>query len=177
MNTTIKHHVTLVKPEPNAKDFAAGERIILVDGERWGRTYVTHHGMHGTTHKFAQDPSDIILAEDRGARYPREYRVRSEKRRRSIFNNDTTWKPTEVRVQEMAQHLVDTGVLRAPRVVVAEVKESNRRYAEEQAAREKAEAEEFIAKAREAVGEIGVDTNAEELIERVVKAMRWAQEQ
>jgi hypothetical protein len=87
------HVIDLRRPteaEAKAKDdrFDRGERIIVVDGVRWGRTIVGHHGMHGTKHVFKQDRAGIIEAKQPGSKYVTEVAVRSKNKRKAFYRNE-----------------------------------------------------------------------------------------
>jgi hypothetical protein len=175
--------IKLVKPTPEqntrryderrkgyvGEGFDRGERIIMVDGVRWGRTIVTMHGCHGTKHVFYQDGGEIITA-DRG-RHTSEIAIRSEKRQKWLGDKDT-WRPTEERVLEKARELVATGKLRHPDVVKKESVEAMKQYDARVEEREKERVAEFRAKAMEAAQ---VNDPDSPIIDRVVAAMEWAQ--
>jgi hypothetical protein len=165
------HVVELVKPPTGDKTFDRGERIIVVDGVRWGRTVVTYHGCHGTAHKFRQEGGDI-LCENPNARYPREIAVRSVKRRR--WTGDP-WRPTHEAVLEKARELVAIGKLRHPDIVKAEHQKAMERYNERCAAIEEKRKQEFRERACQALG-MNQDDGSQ-IIDRVVAAMEWAQTQ
>lgn len=150
--------------------FDRGERIIMVDGVRWGRTIVTSHGCHGTKHRFQQDHGEVII-EKPDARYPQEVAVRSHKRQKWLGDKDT-WRPTEEVVLEKAKELVASGKLRHPDVVKKEQDEAMEQYSARAAEREQQRVAEFRAKAMEA---LQINDPESEIIERVVKAMEWAQ--
>lgn len=150
--------------------FDRGERIIMVDGARWGRTIVTHHGMHGTKHVFLQDNGEVIL-DDPNARHPQEVAVRSMRKRRW---REGEWRPTEEMVLEKARELVEAGKLRDPAVVRREQQEANRLWQEERSAEENQRIADFRAKAMEA---LQINDPTSEIIDRVVAAMEWAREQ
>jgi hypothetical protein len=141
--------------------FDRGERIIVVDGARWGRTIVTYHGVHGTTHTFVQHHGGEI----EGAS------VKSEKRRW----NKEGWRPTEDRVLEKVRELVSGGQLRHPDVVKAENEQAAERYRKQ---REKAEVEHAANFRKRALKACGANVNPDDpLVDRVVEAMKWAQTQ
>lgn len=165
----MAHIVTLEKcTEPG---FDRGERAIMVDGVRWGRTIMSSHGCHGTKHIFRQEAGEVIIDKP-DARYPVEVAVRSERKR---YLNRETWRPTEERVLEKAIELVATGRLRHPDVVRAEQKEAAGRYRARVADRESERKSNFEARARQAL-QINDDAQSD-LVDRVVKAMEWAQAQ
>lgn len=171
----MTHQIELrrVKPPFEKGDyFDRGERAIFVDGVRWGRTIVTFHGCHGTTHTFVQDKGHTI-EERPGERYPGEVSVRSQKRRKWLDSND--WRPTEEKVMEKITELINTGRLRHPNIVKTE----NEQAMEEYRARARKAEEKQQAKLRErACKALGINQDdGSEIIDRVVEAMKWAQTQ
>lgn len=150
--------------------FDRGERIIMVDGVRWGRTIVTSHGCHGTKHVFQQDGGEVIIDKP-DARYPHEVAVRSQKRQKWLGDKDG-WRPTEEVVLEKARELVAAGKLRHPDEVRREQEAAMRQYDERAAEREKERIASFRDKAMEA---LQINDPESEIIDRVVKAMEWAQ--
>lgn len=168
--------VTLEKS--TERGFSRGERAIMVDGVRWGRTVVTHHGVHGTKHVFWQEGGDPIY-EDKREKRPREIVVRSMRRRR--FSDAGEWQTTESLVLEKAIELVKAGKLRDPDVVRAETAAANERYREQAAAQEAERKAAFEARARDvliALAVIGLTNQPNpEDIAAVVAAMEWAQTQ
>lgn len=155
------------------EQFDRGEREIIVDGIRWGRTIVQSRGSGGTRTTFLQDHYGE-LCENPDARFTQPYTVRSAGRRRSMWDKEPV-RTTEELTLEMAQKLVADGILRHPDIVKAE---NARRAAEYRASRETRDREEaaaFEAKAREAL-QINSDEQSD-LVDRVVAAMRWAQTQ
>jgi hypothetical protein len=170
----MTHVVTLVKSESTPNDrFDRGERVILVDGVRWGRTIVTFHGVHGTKHCFEQQGGDVLLQNPKD-KYPREIAVRSMRKRRR-YGNDVPWRPTEEVVLEKARELVEAGRLRDPKIVAREQDEAHQHYIQRCAEADAAKRAAFIAKARDALGINSNDPSP--LVDRVVAAMEWAQTQ
>ena len=165
--------IELAKPAAPAvfgELFAAGERLILVNGEPWARTLISHHGVYGTRYRFKQLNGETVIV-DPAARHPREVSVSSSGRRR---NWDDDKRPTEVRILEKARELVASGKLRAPDVVKAEQDAARERYRERVAANVRRQEAEFRERACQALG-VNQDDGSE-LVDRVVAAMRWAQE-
>lgn len=164
------------------RDFGRDERIIMVDGVRWGRTIVTHHGWYGTKYTFSQENGGTIY-DDPNARYPHEINVRSERKRRA---EPGTWRPTEERVLEKIGELIASGKLRDPAIVKKESDEARKAYNARQAERTAAEEAAFRAKADQAIrgmtGYVLTGLGEKKMphtedIEAVVAVMRWAQEQ
>lgn len=153
-----------------------GERYIVVDGVRWGRTIVSYHGVHGTSHAFRQEGGDLIGELSKGG-YFHEVSVRSEKKR--LFQEDK-WRPTEEKVMEKIRDLIRDGRLRHPDIVRAEAAETNRQINEKRKEIDRKKQEQFEAMAREAVASIASVLSHEsylETVNRIVNAMRWAQTQ
>lgn len=162
------------------ESFERGERIIMVDGVRWGRTRVKSHGSRGTTTTFEQHGGEALLAE-RNKRWS-EIGVRSMNKRHERIqaigahdaNRNGGWRPTEELVLEKVRELVENGKLRHPDIVKAEQEQAMRLYQERAAERDKERIEAFRTKAMEA---LQINDPASEIIDRVVKAMEWAQSQ
>lgn len=171
--------IELVKVKDD-KQFGDGERAIMVDGVRWGRTRVARHGVHGTSHTFEQEGGETIIA-DPEAKYPSNVTVRSERRR---WSNDPQPAPTLDRVLVMAMQLVDNGKLRHPDVVKAEQQARREAFAKRVAKQEAKEKAEMRDHARLAVVAIfeplaieNYDSDHETAaIAAVLKAMEWAQQ-
>lgn len=151
--------------------FDRGERIIMVDGVRWGRTHVAYHGCNGTTHTFQQENGHVI-EERPGERYPGEVSVRSM-RRRGYFR-DKTWRPTEELVLEKARELVEASRLKHPDVVKAANEQAIERFRARAAKAEAKRTAEFRRRACEA---LRINDETSEIVDRVVEAMEWAREQ
>jgi hypothetical protein len=150
-----------------------GERLIMVDGVAWGKTIVRGRGVHGTETTFQQLFGEVIGdVSPRG--HFREITVRSIKQRRYLGAEDKH-RPTIEMTLEKAKELIEAGRLRHPDVQQAEVAELREKIAKRQTEREREENEEFERRAREAL-RIN-DNEPSEIVERVVKAMRWAQQQ
>lgn len=166
------------RDNPKREFFDRGERIIMVDGVRWGRTRVTWHGCHGTRTGFIQDNGEELGRTSKGGYFHREA-VSSPNARhaKQFITNPATgereyrlpdnFKSGEELVLEKVRELVATGKLRDPAVVKAESDAAHARYQKRQAEGEK----------REAAGYTGEPNDPEsvELIDRIVAAMRWAQ--
>lgn len=172
--TKHKHRVELERPEKSDRLFSAGERIIVVDGFRWGRTWVHHHGMHGTSVTFQQEGGGTIepLKGEHKHYNSGGVSVRSIKKRRAFYNK-TEWRPTDELVLEMAQKLVADGRLVHPDVLrqrEARARETLRKAAEKDEAERVAE---FRNRAREAIGQPDAEDGSIPL-ETVVAAMEWA---
>lgn len=172
--------VTLALPAQELRDwrdrkegrefFDRGERLILVNGVRWGRTRVTYHGCHGTKHTLCQDGDGPVI-ENPGAKYERESAVRSVKFRR--WTGEPQVK-TEDLVIAKAAELVAAGRLRDPATVRREHAEAAKLYREQQERGAAREESEFRTKAAEAIGANDLHSEA---VDRVLAAMRWAQTQ
>jgi hypothetical protein len=163
--------------------FDRGERIIMVDGVRWGRTRVQSHGSRGTTTTFEQEGGETIL--DPSSKRADYINVRSENARHAKVHIPgkgyvlpADWKTTEQRTLEVAVDLVRDGLLRHPDVVKAE---AEKRAAARRKARESAQERENAAFRNRAETALApLETTRElyqELVTRVIDAMRWAQEQ
>ena len=173
--------VRVVKPGNDDLAFGAGERIILVDGVRWGRTFVDHHGMHGTSHTFRQD-GGVTITEPYDPPNKSGPRMHAVVVRIGGKRRDDK-RPTDVQVQEKAADLVRTGKLRDPDAVKAEREAhmaENRRIEDEENQKKK---DRFKVKAREALGHefeydrvLGPKVLAS-IMDRIVEAMEWAQSQ
>lgn len=181
--------IELVKPLPNSEPdhsralrkgdfFDRGERLIMVDGKRWGRTRVKWRGCHGTVTTFEQDQAGEIVEKSSGGRYEHAISVRSMGRRdktvwkdgRIVANPD--FKTSEELALIKARELVAAGKLRDPAKVRAENEAASARYLKRVAENEAAEEAEFQKRAMEACG---ANDPESETVRRVVAAMRWAQ--
>jgi len=148
--------------------FERGERAIMVDGVRWGRTRVTWHGMHGNSVTFQESSGEIT--DDNG----RAITVRSKKR---TWREDVDGAPvvtTEDRTLEKVRELIATGKLRHPDIVRAERAKAAAEYSARIAKQDRERKAAFRAKAMEA---LRVNNPDSEVIGRVVAAMEWAQTQ
>lgn len=176
MSTTP--NVELVNPPRGTKGFAPGERIITVDGVAWGRTYVEHHGCHGTSHTFHQQHGETIgearPALGKGA--PRFHAVTVRSQNKRFWRDPSPWRPTEEAVLEKARELVAAGKLKHPDVELARQAAVRRTMQEAQAARDSEGRTKFRAKAIEALG-LNQDPGDSLLVDKVVAAMEWAQSQ
>lgn len=166
------------------EQFGAGERIILVEGERWGRTRVAWHGVHGTSTTFYQENGDQIGGTDGRGRFT-EMKVWSAKERHAKtwingqYRLPDDFKNTETLVAEAVAMLVETRCLVDPQSALADrEKEQARAIARHQAAQRR-EDEAFRKRAMDAIGlEYGPTSDAKAaLLDRVIEAMRWAQQQ
>lgn len=174
--TPAAPRIELEKPTALVVDgerYDRGERVITVNGQPWGRTLVSHHGVHGAQYRIKQLNGEPII-KDPNAKYPREVSISSSRFR---ARRERDMRPTEEVIIETARELVAAGRLRDPAVVKAEQVARAVRYRERQAEGERREAAEFRAKALEAAGYTGEpnDPQSVELVDRVVAAMRWAQ--
>lgn len=183
--------IELVMPAPELRDwrtrkegqefFERGERIIMVDGERWGRTYVTWHGCNGTKTVFEQHHGDVITKSigERGTRV-REVSVSSASERHAKrfidgqYRLPDDFKSTEHLVLDKVRELIDGDLLRHPDIVAKEANEIAAKMEAQRITRHERELAEFKAKAMEAVRANDPDS---EIVARVVEAMRWAQTQ
>jgi len=164
-------HCSLIKPPKEQMrhynwcewvgEFERGERIILVDGVRWGRTHCTWHGCWGTRITIRQDNGGCI-ADENG---PIE--IRSGRKGR--WDEEST----DNKVLKKVQELVAAGKLRDPKIVQAENEKAAAEYSRRAAERDAQEELQFRKRACEALG-LNSD-NGSELVTRVVAAMRWAQ--
>jgi len=150
--------------------FERGERAIMVDGIRWGRTRVTWHGMHGNSVTF-QDASNEIT-DDNG----RAITLRSQRKpwRSTAAAVAEGWKSTEDRTLEKVRELIAAGKLRHPDIVKAERVKAAAEYSARVAKQDRERKAAFRAKAMEA---LRVNSPDSEVIGRVVAAMEWAQTQ
>lgn len=156
--------------------FERGERIIMVDGVRWGRTHVTRHGVWGTKYTIEQRRGSIIQEPTgftgKGSHKERDVEIRSIRKRYNSKPGE--WRPTEELVLEKVRELIDSGKLIHPEAQREINERASREYREAVDRRDRKEAEEFRAKAREALG-INDPASDSPLIDKVVEAMRWAQ--
>ncbi len=171
--------------EPKEND--SPNKYILVDGVRWGGTWVTHNGMHGKTYTIGQvngagkrcsEISVIDKSYYKGYRTPS---VRSFRKKDLRYQNPDK-RSTEQRIIDLAKELIDGGHLVSPDVYERKLAESLERC---RAAAEKIENEKqrrFRTRACQAAGinadysEIKND-DQRALVDRVIEAMVWAQSQ
>jgi hypothetical protein len=167
------NRVVTLERRPGDKTYDRGERAIMVDGVQWGRTIVSHHGMHRTKHIFKQEGGGVI-EERPGEKYPGEVNVRSLRRRSysELRGNEHEWRPTEELVLDKARELVASGRLRHPDVVKAESKAALTRWRAKRDAAEAERKKEFRERACEA---LRINDPDSETVDRVVAAMEWAQ--
>jgi hypothetical protein len=177
----VTHTVELVRPEPPFEQgdfFDRGERAIVVDGKRWGRTIVKGHGVWGNSHHFKQDADDMILKDGcKDEPWKEHYweRVDSDRNRR-YRRDDNPVRDTFELVIEKVQALIAAGKLRDPDVVRSEQQKRNAAWLEKRKAEKAEQAAQFRAKALEAAGYLAEpnDPQSLELVERIVAAMNWA---
>lgn len=162
--------VTLEKS--TERGFSRGERMILIDGVRWGRTIVTHHGMHGTSYTFKQDDGDVIT--DGDPKRPHPITIRPVTKR--YIRMGQVWRPTEELIIEKVTELVKSGKLRDPAAVRAENRTATEKWRAKKAAQEAAQEAALVAKAREALVTAVTSLEAEGLA-AILAAMKWAQTQ
>lgn len=183
--------VELVKPIPGSTTrgpkakgdyFDRGERIILVDGVRWGRTHMKWHGCNGTTVTFSQEAGEEICDIRGNGEYQRAIAVsvrsqgRHERRvwKDGRYIDNPEFKTTEELATIKAQELVAAGRLRDPEIVKRERAEAHARWIEQRARREVEKAEAWRRRAMEA---LGINDPESEMLGRVLALMEWAKEQ
>lgn len=170
--------ITLEKVAPpfvQGDYFDRGERAILVDGIRWGRTHVKSHGPRGYSVFFSQAGDGDYIYRD-GKERKDWNRVSVHKPRRGMF--DPPGKTTEDMVFEMVQGLLQEGKLVDPATMKARNDAALAKMREEmRPAHRLAEDQEFRDKALDACGFINEPNSTESvaLVARVIEAMRWAQ--
>jgi hypothetical protein len=192
--------------EERGELFERGERVILVDGVRWGRTYVRSMGPRGTSTTFKQESGETVGQELRPGKFIDIYVDSTSERHAKQFIGGSyrlpdNFKSTEELVLEKARELVAAGKLRDPVIVKAErearntAAEKRHREAQErenQRFRERAAAcvvdiswedmaarysikaetsDELQARHKALVADLETET-----IDKIVAAMRWAQE-
>lgn len=160
-----------------AEFFDRGERIIMVNGERWGRTHVKWHGVHGTTTHIQQEGGEILMRNPADIETWKEYKWLSVSSGGRRGRHEPNLKPIDELVIDKIRELIAAGRLRHPATIRAE---SEREMALDRAERAQAkerEAAEFRAKALEAAGYTGEPNDPESvaMVERIIGAMRWAQ--
>lgn len=180
--------IILAKPNTDlithpGETFTDGERVILVDGVRWGRTVVTRHGVHGTKTWFEQEGGDRVTVRGvlKGGR--RDVYVRSanpREARRFIdgeYRLPDDFRATATLVLAQVIELVDTGALRDPAVVRRESEARRAEHARRLTEGAERERQAFRKRAIEALTVGGVMGYTEQMIGAVIAAMIWAQEQ
>lgn len=178
--------VELVKAAPPfAPDdyFDRGERIIMVNGVRWGRTHVKWHGCNGNSVHFEQEGGDMLCRDPHDAETWKEYRwlsVRSLSKRHSRQWVDGKyvqigWQSTEDLALAKAKELIAAGRLRHPDTLRAEAEVRQVAYQNERMEKQERRQREFRERACQALG-INQDDGSD-IIDRVVTAMEWARDQ
>ena len=173
--------IELAKPEPGTfgprgigdnERFDRGERIILVDGARWGRTSVTTHGRHGMRYRFLQDGrSEVIEERANNSTYKVPATVWGDKvARRHAYGNNKPVAPVEERIIEKVREMIETGLLRDPVVVRGDIEEEARQYRAQRADARRAEEAAFHARACAALG-VSINDHSEK-VQAVIDAMR-----
>jgi hypothetical protein len=171
-------------PEPDklTDRFDRGERIIMVDGVRWGRTMVHSMGSRGTETTFVDMVGTTIGAPTASGRHFLPVRVMSASRKSSMVLTGTGYrlpdgfKDTEQLTLEKAIELVEQGKLRAPEIVEAELAEKAAELRANREARKALDDREFRTRAAIAVTLSVTDPLYSDALDRVIAAMRWAQE-
>lgn len=182
-------NVTIEKPLPSNSDhsramrpgegFGRGERLIMVDGERWGRTRCEGHGVWGVSHLFFQDDGNSTQPITEGE-IGRTAHVRSQSKRHqwryaTEANPNAQPTPTFDLVLAKARELIEAGKLRSPKDVRADRDKKRDELQRERNALDLQEARAFRERAIKA---LGLDhDNKSYMIDDVVEAMRWAQTQ
>lgn len=148
-------HIPRVQLTPFSRQgvFRRGARHILVDGVEWGHTLVEFHGLGGTTHTFKQEHGGVIADES----------VR-------IQPSDPNRSPTKEKITTKVLGLIASGKLIHPDDQLAKNKKSNGHEEEIRAAEERL----FRAQAE---GALHSARSPDELIDHIIRAMRWAQNQ
>ena len=176
----VKPGSTLVAIPRQSESFIDGERIILVDGIRWGRTVVTRHGSQGTRTFFVQEGGGRVSLP--GPRYGREVYVRSANPRhaRRVIGGHYTlppdFKSTAQLVLDKVIELVNEGMLRDPVLVRSEAAKRQAEYDRRVAAGAEKERQAFRKRAEGVLVQVFAG-NHEEQIAAVIDAMKWAQDQ
>jgi hypothetical protein len=180
MNEPFTGVIELIRPRDRAhlgragERFGPGERIIVVNGVRWGRTIVQSQGRVGRIVRFHQDGGDILIMEP-GPIGPFRAEVRPVKFRRLHRNDNRT---TEEVVLDKARELVSAGLLRDPIVVRNERAEARAEWQSAITPDQIRHRLKFRFRAAEALVPISQQLDVTTygiIIERVVKAMEWAQ--
>lgn len=177
--------ITLIKPAPTDEPrnrFNPGERLILVDGVRWGRTIVRRHGRRGTLHTFVQEGGGEIRNPPtyEGGK-PQAVIVCSSRKRRQRIDNIFKATPdrivtTEELVLEKAQQLIADDRLRDPVIVRKEIDARRAMLRQNQLRHDAEEMQAFRQRASEAL-DLYALRGRKESIDAIVAAMKWAQEQ
>lgn len=164
--------------------FGPGERVIMVDGIRWGRTFAQSMSRYGMKYTFGQEHGGMIYDKDDDQREKWEKPVNVRISRRERTNADTR-STDQILVDKIAE-LIAAGRLIAPNIKKAKNLAAHEAFRQEQRAAHAARDKAFRAKALEALHlsaataesfnavQIMVDKNT---VDRIVAAMRWAQEQ
>lgn len=150
-----------------------GRKHILVgpNAEHWGTIHMESHGGRGNSYWFQQvgQGGPIIKRGSRPDRFVNITVYGDKAANRLRHGDDPPVKPVKERLHDTVRELLDTGKLRDPAIIKAEIAEQNRRFYE---ARERKEA--FRKRAMEALGDLSVHGS---LVAAVVEAMEWAQQQ
>lgn len=162
--------------------FERGERVILVDGVRWGRTRVKSRGSRGNRMTFHQDGGDMVMRELRPGKFVDVY-VDSTSERSALqfiggkYQLPPDFKGTEQLVLEKARELVASGLLRDPEIVKAEVAERQQKHGSR--SRPSAQAREDEAFRARAIIAVMLPCDHPDFtlaVDKIVEAMRWAQD-
>lgn len=181
MNICIRKAVEV---DPDYAQFGPGERVIIVDGVRWGRTYAEHLSRYGVRYWFKDAGGSVIYAPGYKPSYTkkddwhRELVTISRRNGRSKLDPPPA-KNTDEAILIKVRELIERGQLRNPSVIKAEAEARRAQFAADRAAAATEESRRFREKAIEALGDClnGTVERSEMLIDRVVAAMRWAQTQ
>lgn len=163
------------------RHFDRGERIIIVDGMRWGRTAVRSRGQHGNVITFEQHEGETLSEPTyEGSTRFRDIYVSTGGRRNK--RSQVPVPSTDEVVLAKVKELIEAGKLRHPEIVKAEVEARRASFAASNSRAQQAENERFRAKAIEAAGVdrpegVKLYTDEEHLVARIIEAMRWAQSQ
>lgn len=194
--TTITHDVR-VEPWPGLPGewVGRGRKTIIVDGEQWGSIHCEGHGCHGVSYWFQQSDVGGAIQEYAGTsikggdRY-RDVKVWGEKREKrdlglyafSSPEDMAKLKPVADRLQAKAEWLVANGLLVSPQTIASRIEKARKTIEKRAAEDADLERKRFESKADSAIRSIiALDrlSNADlnELKDRIVAAMKWAQTQ
>lgn len=154
-----------------------GDRDIFVDDVRWGRIKQTRHGTKGSHYHFEDVRGHRIFK-------PGEVKGRSCTALWLVYGgamalrHEESTEPLKDRLLYAVNQMIECGALRNPDLVCAEAKAKREKFEREQAQMRVDDAAELRAKAREAIDFSKVNlasAEIEDLTDRIVDAMRWAQ--
>jgi hypothetical protein len=149
---------------------ASGSIDVLVDGEVWAKGFKYSRGLHGYLYEFVDTSHYTVRSPNTKHTAWQVWSDKQAARLSEVAREKV--EPIEGRLPKEIKAMIEAGALRSPAQCRADAEARRKRY--EESERKAAEAKDrlFEVRAREALPD-----GSDELISRVVEAMKWAQSQ